>query len=183
MPTHVRAHFPATGETEMSPDPTPSVHDVVQGILVQHQGLPGALLPILHAVQHALGHVPQAVLPQIATALNLSRAEVHGVVTYYHHFRSEPAGRHVLQVCRAEACQSRGAEALLSHARQQLGCSQSQPTSADGGWTVEPVYCLGLCASSPALQLGERLHARMNAGRLDALIAQVEAASAVEVSA
>jgi formate dehydrogenase subunit gamma len=160
----------------MSPDPTPAQHDVVQAILAEHAGLPGALLPILHAVQHALGHVPQAAVPQIAAALNLSRAEVHGVVTYYHHFRTEPAGRHVLQVCRAEACQARGAEALLSHARQHLGCSEAQPTSADGQWTVEPVYCLGLCASSPAVQLGERLHARMTASRLDAVIAAATAA-------
>lgn len=173
----------ATGEPEMSPDPTPAVHDVVQGVLAEHAGLPGALLPILHAVQHALGHVPAEAVPQIAAALNLSRAEVHGVVTYYHHFRSEPAGRQVLQVCRAEACQSRGAEALLSHARQHLGCSAEQPTSADGAWTVEPVYCLGLCASSPAVQLGDRLHARMTASRLDAVLAAAARTSTGEVSA
>lgn len=139
-------------------------------ILARHAGRAGALLPILHDVQHHFGHVPRDAVPEIAQALNLSRAEVHGVVTYYHHFRSEPAGRHVLQVCRAEACQAMGGEALLAHAQRELGCSSERPTSADGEWTVEPVYCLGLCASSPAAMLGSRLHARLTPARLDTLI-------------
>lgn len=139
-------------------------------ILARHAGRDGALLPILHDVQHHFGHVARDAVPQIAQALNLSRAEVHGVVTYYHHFRSEPTGRHVLQVCRAEACQAMGGETLLAHARHELGCSAERPTSADGQWTVEPVYCLGLCASSPAAQLGDRLHARLTTARLDTLI-------------
>lgn len=143
----------------------------VQAVLAAHQGRAGALLPILHDVQAQLGHVPQAVLPQIAEALNLSRAEVHGVVTYYHHFRTEPAGQCVVQVCRAEACQSMGADALMAHAEQRLGCG-AHGTSADGRFTLEPVYCLGLCASSPAIQVGERLHARVTAYRFDALIAK-----------
>lgn len=143
----------------------------VRAILAEHQGRPGALLPILHDVQHALGHVPQAVLPTIAEALNLSRAEVHGVVSYYHHFRTEPAGQCVVQVCRAEACQSMGADALMAHAEQRLGCG-AHGTSADGRFTLEPVYCLGLCASSPAIQVGDKLHARVTADKFDALIAK-----------
>jgi formate dehydrogenase subunit gamma len=127
-------------------------------------------LPILHAVQHACGHVPREAVPQVAAALNLSRAEVHGVLTYYHHFRTTPAGRTVLQVCRAEACRSRGGEALLAHARSRLGCDAERPTSADGAWTVEPAYCLGLCASSPAVMVGDTLRARMTPQRLDALL-------------
>jgi len=141
-----------------------------RAILARHEGQAGALLPILHDVQDTLGHVPRDAVPEIAQALNLSRAEVHGVVTYYHHFRGEPAGRRVLQVCRAEACQALGGEQLLAHARERLGCSAEHPTSADGEWTVEPVYCLGLCASSPSAMLGDKLHARLNPGRLDALI-------------
>jgi len=143
----------------------------VQAVLAAHQGRAGALLPILHDVQAQLGHVPQAVLPQIAEALNLSRAEVHGVVSYYHHFRTEPAGQCVVQVCRAEACQSMGADALMAHAEQRLGCG-AHGTSADGRFTLEPVYCLGLCASSPAIQVGEKLHARVTVDKFDAVIAK-----------
>ncbi|MEO8297941.1 MAG: formate dehydrogenase subunit gamma [Burkholderiales bacterium] len=138
----------------------------VQAALAAHAGRPGALLPILHDVQQALGHVPPAVLPTIAAALNLSRAEVHGVVSYYQHFRSEPAGRCVVQVCQAEACQSMGSDALMAHAQARLGCA-SHGSSADGRFTLEPVYCLGLCASSPAVQVGAQLHARMTPEKLD----------------
>lgn len=165
-----------------APEPplAPAMLTVVQRALVEHADRPGALLPILHAVQDELGYVPRQALPVIARALNLSRAEVHGVVTYYHHFRSEPAGRHVLQVCRAESCQARGGEQLLAQARERTGCSGDHHTSPDGEWTVEPVYCLGLCSSSPAAQLGERLYARLTPAKLDALIAN---ASTAEVSA
>ena len=138
-------------------------------VLADHPPAPGALLPLLHALQERLGHVPAEAVPAIAEHLNLSRAEVHGVVSYYHFFRQQPPGRTVLQVCRAEACQSRGADALLAHAEARLGCA-SHGTRADGAVTVEPVYCLGLCASSPALMLNDRLHARMSAARLDALL-------------
>jgi formate dehydrogenase subunit gamma len=140
-------------------------------VIATRAALDGPLLPILHGVQEALGHVPRHVLPEIAAALNLSRAEVHGVVSYYHHFRETPPGRSVVQVCRAESCQAMGAEALLAHARSRLGCSDAAPTSADSEFTVEPVYCLGLCAVSPAIQIGRRLHARMTIARLDAALA------------
>lgn len=139
----------------------------VRSIAAAHQHTPGGLMPALHAVQDALGHVPDAAVPILAEHFNLSRAEVHGVVTYYHHFRREPAGRHVVQVCRAEACQACGAQELLESARQQL---QGHDV------TLEPVYCLGLCASSPAIQIDDRLHARVTPQRLQALLSQLEVA-------
>jgi len=162
---------------------TPSVPDTlatVRAALARHAGQPGALLPILHDVQDALGHVPREAVPAIAEGLNLSRAEVHGVVTYYHHFRSEPPGRHVLQVCRAEACQSMGADALFAHAQARLGCAphgahgEHASTSADGRFTLAPVYCLGLCAISPAVVVDGQLHARVDAARFDRLVEALE---------
>ncbi len=143
----------------------------VRDVIAERAHLAGPLLPILHGVQEALGHVPREALPEIAAALNLSRAEVHGVLTYYHHFREAPAGRCMVQVCRAESCQAMGAEALLAHARRGLGCGEAKPTSADGAFTVEPVYCLGLCASSPVAMIGRRLHARLTPAGFDAAIA------------
>ncbi len=148
----------------------------VRDIAARHQDTPGGLLPALHAVQDALGHVPDAAVPVLAEAFNLSRAEVHGVVTYYHHFRREPAGRHVVQVCRAEACQACGADELLAQAESLLGC-ESHHTRADGAVTLLPVYCLGLCASSPALRIDDRLHARVSAEKLQALLAPIGTAS------
>jgi formate dehydrogenase subunit gamma len=148
----------------------------VRDVIAQRIDLDGPLLPILHGVQEALGHVPREAVPEIASALNLSRAEVHGVVSYYHHFRQQPAGRCVVQVCRAESCQAMGAEALLAHARERLGCSEAQATAADGSFTVEAAYCLGLCASSPAVMVDERVHARMTPARLDAVLATKGAA-------
>ena len=134
-----------------------------------HRDRPGALLPVLHAVQDALGHIPAAAVPAIARTLGLSHAEVHGVVSYYHHFRQEPPGRHVVRVCCAEACQAVGAEALAARARERR---------AGRGVTLEPVYCLGLCACGPAVQVDEtHLHARMTPEKLDALLARLERAS------
>jgi formate dehydrogenase subunit gamma len=152
----------------------PDAIETVRAIANAHREVPGGLLPALHAVQEALGHVPDEGVPVLAQALNLSRAEVHGVVTYYHHFRRTPPGRHVVQVCRAEACQACGGEDLLAHAERSLGC-KAHDTSADGLVTLEPVYCLGLCASSPAVQIGEKLHARVTPQKLDRLLAALEA--------
>jgi formate dehydrogenase subunit gamma len=157
---------PASGPTDKE-DELAAVHRS----LLQHADEPGALLPILHDVQGALGYIPAHTVPVIADALNLSRAEVHGVVTYYHHFRAEPAGRHVIQICRAEACQAMGADALLAHAELRLGCN-AHGTSKDGAFTLEPAFCLGLCASSPAMTLDDQPHARMTAKSFDALVAQ-----------
>ncbi|MBU6260902.1 MAG: formate dehydrogenase subunit gamma [Burkholderiales bacterium] len=132
-----------------------------------------ALLPMLHAIQDELGYVPAARVPAIAAALNISRAEVHGVLTYYPHFRAHAPGRHVVQVCRAEACQACGGNELLDHVERRLGCRAGQ-TRADGAVTVEAVYCLGLCASSPAIQVDDRLHARVDAARFDRIAAALE---------
>jgi formate dehydrogenase subunit gamma len=160
----------------MTSTPSPGHQQVVQDLVDRHRDQPGALLPLLHAIQDAVGHIPPAVVPQIAQGLNLSRAEVHGVITYYHFFRSEAPGRQVVQVCRAESCQARGAEALLAHAEQRLGCA-SHHTRADGAVTLEPVYCLGLCAMSPAIMVGDKLHARMTPQKFDKLVDQLELAS------
>ncbi len=147
----------------------------VDDAVARFKDVPGGLLPILHAIQDDVGHVPQAAIPKIASALNLSRAEVHGVVTFYHHFRSQPAGRHVLQMCRAEACQSMGGEALTSHARERLGIDFHE-TTANGNLTLEPVYCLGHCACSPAVMLDGVPQGRMTAERLETLLASLEGA-------
>jgi formate dehydrogenase subunit gamma len=136
--------------------------ETLERVLTAHKAEPGALLPILHDIQDALGYVPEEAVALIAKELNLSRAEVHGVVTYYHHFRCMPPGRHVVRVCCAEACQSVGAEALAQHAKAR---------AQDGDLTVEPVYCLGLCAIGPAIQIDETtLHAGVTPEKFDALI-------------
>jgi formate dehydrogenase subunit gamma len=155
---------------------SPGAAATVQDVLARLAAEPGALLPILHALQDTLGYVPPDAVPTIADALNVSRAEVHGVISYYHHFRSSPPTPHTLQVCRAEACQAMGAEALLAHARQHLGCGL-HAESGDGSFTVEPAYCLGLCASSPAITLDGQVHARMTPHKLDALVAQAREAA------
>jgi formate dehydrogenase subunit gamma len=147
----------------------------VRAVLAAHADEPGALLPILHDLQDSLGYVPPEAVPEIAFALNLSRAEVHGVITYYHHFRSQPAAQHVLQVCRAEACQAMGAEALLAHAKASLGC-ELHGTSRDSSVTLEAAYCLGLCASSPAVVMDDEVHGFVTPVALDALLAETLAA-------
>lgn len=145
--------------------------ETVRAIALRHASRPGALLPILHAVQDALGHIPKGCVPEIAEALNLSRAEVHGVVSYYSHFRSEPLGEIVLQVCLAEACLARGARGLADQAERITGCGMNQ-TRSDRAVTIESVYCLGLCANGPSILLDGRPHARVSAERLQALLAR-----------
>ena len=148
---------------------TPAMHTAtptIDDILARHQPRQDALLPILHDIQDAFGYIPAEVEPAIAHALSLSRAEVHGVISYYHHFRQTPPGRHVVRVCCAEACQANGAEALAAHA---------QVRGAVADVTVEPVYCLGLCASGPAMQVDDTtLHARVTPERFDAVMAALE---------
>ncbi|HQR52441.1 MAG TPA: formate dehydrogenase subunit gamma [Burkholderiales bacterium] len=145
----------------------------VEEAVARFKDVPGGLLPLLHAIQDEIGHVPPAAVPRIASALNLSRAEVHGVVSFYHHFRAHPAGRHVLHMCRAEACQSMGGDALAAQARERLGIDFHE-TTADGNLTLEPVYCLGHCACSPAVLLDGVPQGRMTAERLEALLASLE---------
>jgi formate dehydrogenase subunit gamma len=138
------------------------------------KNIPGALLPILHAVQQALHFVPKDAVPLIARELNLSVAEVHGVISFYHYFRQERPGRHVVHLCRAEACQALGAVQLEAHAKASLGID-FHGTTADGAITLEPVYCLGNCALGPSLMIDERLQGRVSTQRFDALMAQAKA--------
>jgi len=140
-------------------------------IIAEHSHLEGATLVILHALQQAFGYVPEPAVPMIASALNLSRAEVHGVFTFYHDFRREPAGRHVLKLCRAEACQAAGGDALAARAEAKLGIAFGN-TTADERVTLEPIYCLGLCATAPSAMLDGRMVGRLNEARIDALIAE-----------
>ena len=144
----------------------------VKEILAAHQGMEGSLLPILHAIQEAFGYVPQAALPIIAQDLSLTKAEVHGVMSFYHDFRENPAGRHVLKLCRAEACQSMGGDDLAAHAQNKLGIEWHE-TTKDGAVTLEPVFCLGLCACAPAAMVDGRLVGRVDAARFDALLEEV----------
>jgi formate dehydrogenase subunit gamma len=146
----------------------------LRAIIAQHMSLEGPLLPILHAVQHEFGYVPQPAVPIIARELNLSRAEVHGVVTFYHDFREQPAGQHVVKICRAEACQSMGCETLVKRAESRLGV-ECGGTTANDQVTFEAVYCLGLCAMSPAAMVDGEPVARLNAAKLDAIFAQLGA--------
>jgi formate dehydrogenase subunit gamma len=142
--------------------------DRIAQILDAHRGLEGPLLPILHAVQEAFGFIPEAAIPQIAKALSLTKAEVHGVVSFYHDYRSAPAGRHVLKLCRAEACQTMGADAVADRIKTALGIDWHE-TTADGRVTLEPVFCLGLCACGPAAMVDGRLVGRVD----ESIVAQV----------
>ncbi len=133
--------------------------------------LDGPLLPILQALQDEFGYIDEAAEPLIAEALNLSRAEVHGVVTFYHDFRRAPAGRHVVKLCRAEACQAAGGDALAARAEARLGVAMGE-TAPDGSVTLEPVYCLGLCATAPSAMIDGRVVGRLDEQRLDAVLAE-----------
>jgi formate dehydrogenase subunit gamma len=146
----------------------------VLSVCARLKGLPGALMPILHAIQRELKYVPKDAVPLIARELNISIAEVHGVVSFYHYFLQEKPGRHVVHLCRAEACQAQGSVALEAHVKEKLGVDY-HGTTGDGAVTLEPVYCLGNCALGPSIMIDERLHGRMSAERFDALMAQARA--------
>jgi formate dehydrogenase subunit gamma len=148
---------------------TPQQREAVLRVVADLRTRPGPLLEILHGVQTALGFIPPDAVPLLAAELNLSRAEVHGVVTFYHHFRSAPPGRRTLRLCQAEACQSMGALQLAEHVKKRLGVDFHE-TTADGQYTLEPVYCLGNCACSPALMIDEELRGRVTPDSFDALI-------------
>ena len=145
---------------------------VARDLIDDAKGAPGALLPILHALQETFGYIDRAAETLIAEALNISRAEVHGVVTFYHDFRKHPAGRHVLKVCRAEACQSMGGDALAARLQQMLGIAFHE-TAKDGSVTLEPVYCLGLCACAPAAMLDGEVIGRLDAEKLEEIVEEV----------
>lgn len=145
--------------------------DRVAGIVADHQHLEGPLLPILHAVQETYGFVPRDALPVIAEGLNLSRAEVHGVMSFYHDYRTEKAGRHIVKLCRAEACQAMGGDALAEAAKARLGADW-HGTSANGAVTLEPVFCLGLCACGPAALVDGEVVGRVDAASLAAILTE-----------
>ncbi len=160
-------HTPSDSD-EFSPSKE-TILEVVRQALAHYQGQQGNLLPVLHAVQHALGCIPASAVPVLAEALQRSRAEIHGVISFYPHFRETPAAPVKLEICRAESCQARGGEDLAQHARQRLGCD-FHGESADRSVTLEPVYCLGLCAQSPAIMINGRPYARVTPKKLDQLL-------------
>ncbi len=141
----------------------------IRGIAERFVSLPGGLLPILHAIQDELGHIPDEAVPIVAEVLNLSRAEVHGVISFYHLFRKTPPGRQTLYLCRAEACQAMGARELERHAKEKLGV-QFHQTTEDGRYSLEPIYCLGNCACSPAIMIDDFVYGRVTPERFDALL-------------
>jgi formate dehydrogenase subunit gamma len=155
----------------MIPALSPNDSETILRIVEELKSRPGPLLEVLHAVQAALGYVPEGAVSVVAGGLNLSRAEVHGVVTFYHYFRRTPPGKHVVSLCRAEACKSMGADALADHAKRSLGVDFHETTN-DGQFSLEPIYCLGNCACSPAAMVDDRLYGRLTPDRFDAMIAE-----------
>jgi formate dehydrogenase subunit gamma len=147
------------------------MNDRINTIVARLGQQPGPLLLVLHAIQDELGFIPTEAIPLVAQGLNLSRAEVHGVVSFYHYFRHSPPGRHTVRICRAESCQAMNGTALEQQAQQNLGIGFNETTS-DGAISLEPVYCLGACACSPAVMINDELHGRVTPARLDELLAQ-----------
>lgn len=156
----------------MTQPPDSAADDALDTLIATHRDRPGALLPLLHDVQHALGCVPADAVPRIAAALNLSRAEVHGVVTFYADFRATPPARRVVKICMAEACQARGCHAAAARLSAATGLAVGE-TAADNALSLEPIYCLGLCASGPAALVDDVPVARLAGARLDALAAEL----------
>ncbi len=154
-------------------NPVPWDKEVALARIREHLDREGPLLPVLHAIQEEFGYIDKAAEPLIAEALNITRAEVHGVITFYHDFRRQPAGRHVLKLCRAEACQAAGGDPLAARAESRLGLRIGS-TAPDGSVTLEPVYCLGLCALAPSAMLDGRVVGRLDQERLDALLAEAQ---------
>ncbi|MBS0232928.1 MAG: NAD(P)H-dependent oxidoreductase subunit E [Proteobacteria bacterium] len=157
-------------------DPTPALTPVevaAMSVCARHGNKPDELLEIFHELQHQLGYVPDATLPVIAKALNRSRAEIYGVLTFYHEYKRHPVGKHVIKICRAEACQSMGTDTLCRHAEQSLKTKLGD-TTADGMVTIEQVFCLGNCALSPAVMVGETLYGKVDPKRFDEIIGSLE---------
>ncbi|MFC0269151.1 formate dehydrogenase subunit gamma [Kushneria aurantia] len=151
----------------------------IQDVIDAHRSRPGAMLPTLHAIQARFGFIPAAAIPQVAEALRHTRAEVHGIISFYHHFRTHPPGRHVLQICRAEACQAVGSRRLEAHVKSTLGIDYHQ-TTTDREFTLEPVYCLGNCACGPSIRVDDDIHGRMTPAAFDELADELSA-TVVEV--
>ncbi|HMO15969.1 MAG TPA: formate dehydrogenase subunit gamma [Pirellulaceae bacterium] len=141
----------------------------IAAIADKHRSRPGATLPILHDIQAEYGYIPDEAVPIVAETLNLSRAEIHGVITFYADFRTTPPGRHIVQVCRGEACQAKGGEALEEHAKKKLGVDFHE-TTADQNVTLEPVFCLGNCGCSPSVRVGDEILGRVDAERFNELL-------------
>jgi len=158
------------------PDHEQDVNAVISRVLEERKEQPGALLPILHGIQDALGYVPREAIAPIALALNLSRAEIHGVVSFYHYFRTSPPGRHTVYLCRAESCQSMGANQLVEHAKAKLGVDFHE-TTRDGAFTLEPIYCLGNCACSPAMMIDDEVYGRVTPERFEEVVKIVKEAA------
>lgn len=154
----------------------PQEYQAIEKHILAFQSLPGALLPLLHAIQDDIGYVPELAYPLISKALSLSVAEVHGVVTFYHHFRTHQPGRHILQVCRAESCQAMGSDALEIHIKNKLGV-EFHETTPDGTFTLEPIYCLGNCACSPSVMINEEVYGRVDNKKIDQLISDLKSTS------
>ena len=152
-----------------------ATRDAVESALSRHAGRRGPLIEILHSVQDALGCIPPDAVPPLAAALNLSRAEVHGVISFYHDFRTAPGGHKTIHLCRAEACQAMGVRELEAHVKERLGIEYHQ-TTEDGRYTLEPVYCLGNCACTPSLRIGDAVYARVTNERFDEILAAEEGA-------
>lgn len=152
----------------------PWSEDRTRALVASHLHLEGPLMPLLHAVQETFGFVPEDAVPIIASELNLSRAEVYGVVTFYHDFRREPAGNRVIKLCRAEACQAMGCEPLVKRAEDRLGVHCGE-TSADGRVTLEAVYCLGLCATGPSAMVDGQIVGRLDGAKLDQILKEAGA--------
>ncbi len=157
-------------DAALSAQPTPQIAEQrIQAIIAQHQSLEGPLLPILHALQNELGYVPNEAFDPVCQALKMSRAELQGVISFYHTFRQSPGGKHTLQVCRAEACQAMGSRELEAEVKQLLGVDYHQ-TTQDQLITLEPVYCLGNCACSPNIRVDNDIYGRVNSQRLTDII-------------
>lgn len=153
--------------------PAPSAEDIL-ALVSSQQHLEGPLLPILHAIQESYDHIPAIAVPLIAEALNIGKAEVHGVISFYHDFRDLPAGRHKVKICRAEACQAMGGTAVAEHALQRLGI-EWHGTTPNGAVTLEPVYCLGLCACAPAAMVDDKVVGRVDIAKLDVILSEAGA--------
>ncbi|MEX0606245.1 MAG: formate dehydrogenase subunit gamma [Marinobacter sp.] len=169
---HISEQNKRTAQASVSPGYEEWTPALVQQEIDALKYKPGAMLPVLHAIQDRFGYIPEAAVPIIAEAMSQTRAEVHGIISFYHHFRSHPVGTHVVQVCRAEACQAMGGRNLEAHVKQRLGVDFHQ-TSKDQEFTVEPVYCLGNCACAPSIRIGDEIVGRVTPEKFDRLVDQL----------
>lgn len=169
--TRTNTAEPAVSSAQLDPERAKAV----EACVAAHAHVVAPLMPVLHAVQETLGYIPLAAIPLVARGLNLTRAEVYGVVTFYHHFRTEPTGRHIVAICQAEACKAMGSDALTAHAKRSLGVDYHEVT-ADGLFSLEPVYCLGNCACTPSIMVDTEVYARVTPERFEEIVAELREA-------